>query len=153
MCSMEYVYFSRPDSDIDGINIHMARKRLWKTACKGIGEIEADVVTGVPDSSISAAIGFSEESGIPYELGLIKNRYVGRTFIQPTQELRERGVKMKLSPVRQVVEGKRVVMVDDSIVRGTTSKRIVNMLKEAGATEVHVVISFSSAQKSLFLRR
>ena len=91
--------------------------------------------------SISAAIGFAEESGIPYELGLIKNRYVGRTFIQPTQELRERGVKMKLSPVVQVVKGKRVVMVDDSIVRGTTSRRIVRMLKEAGAAEVHVVIS------------
>ena len=103
-------------------------------------QIEADVVTGVPDSSISAAIGFSEESGIPYELGLIKNRYVGRTFIQPSQDLRESGVKMKLSPVRQVVKGKRVVMVDDSIVRGTTSRRIVKMLKEAGATEVHVVI-------------
>ena len=103
--------------------------------------IEADVVTGVPDSSISAAIGYAEATGIPYEMGLIKNRYVGRTFIQPTQTLREQGVKMKLSPVRGVVEGKRVVMVDDSIVRGTTSRRIVKMLKEAGATEVHVVIS------------
>ncbi|WP_397540134.1 amidophosphoribosyltransferase [Rummeliibacillus pycnus] len=140
ICTMEYVYFSRPDSDIDGINIHMARKRLGKQLAKEVN-IEADVVTGVPDSSISAAIGFSEESGIPYELGLIKNRYVGRTFIQPSQEMRERGVKMKLSPVRQVVQGKRVIMVDDSIVRGTTSKRIVNMLKEAGAKEVHVVIS------------
>ena len=103
--------------------------------------IEADVVTGVPDSSISAAIGYAEATGIPYELGLIKNRYVGRTFIQPTQALREQGVKMKLSPVRGVVKGKRVVMVDDSIVRGTTTRRIVRMLKEAGATEVHVVIS------------
>lgn len=139
MCSMEYVYFSRPDSDIDGINIHMARKRCGKQLAREV-KIEADVVTGVPDSSISAAIGFSEESGIPYELGLIKNRYVGRTFIQPTQSMRERGVKMKLSPVHQVVAGKRVVMVDDSIVRGTTSKRIVKMLKDAGATEVHVVI-------------
>ena len=140
MCSMEYVYFARPDSDIDGINIHAARKRCGKRLAREV-HIEADVVTGVPDSSISAAIGFSEESGIPYELGLIKSRYVGRTFIQPTQEMREKGVKMKLSPVRQVVKGKRVVMVDDSIVRGTTSKRIVNMLKEAGATEVHVVIA------------
>ncbi|CAM3209275.1 amidophosphoribosyltransferase [Filibacter tadaridae] len=140
MCSMEYVYFSRPDSDIDGINIHAARKRCGKQLAREV-HIEADVVTGVPDSSISAAIGFSEESGIPYELGLIKNRYVGRTFIQPSQELREKGVKMKLSPVHQVVKGKRVVMVDDSIVRGTTSKRIVNLLKEAGATEVHVVIA------------
>ena len=140
ICTMEYVYFSRPDSDIDGINIHSARKRLGKElAIEAF--IDADVVTGVPDSSISAAIGYSEATGIPYELGLIKNRYVGRTFIQPSQDLRERGVKMKLSPVRQVVKGKRVVMVDDSIVRGTTSRRIVNMLKEAGATEVHVVIS------------
>ena len=141
MCAMEYVYFARPDSNIDGINIHMARKRMGKELAHECAHIEADIVTGVPDSSISAAIGFSEASGIPYELGLIKNRYVGRTFIQPTQELRERGVKMKLSPVVQVVKGKRVVMVDDSIVRGTTSKRIVRMLKEAGATEVHVVIS------------
>lgn len=140
VCSMEYVYFARPDSDIDSINIHSARKRCGKQLAREV-HIEADVVTGVPDSSISAAIGFSEESGIPYELGLIKNRYVGRTFIQPTQEMREKGVKMKLSPVRQVVNGKRVVMVDDSIVRGTTSKRIVNLLKEAGATEVHVVIA------------
>ncbi|SIC51174.1 amidophosphoribosyltransferase [Mycobacteroides abscessus subsp. abscessus] len=98
-------------------------------------------MTGVPDSSISAAIGYAEASGIPYEMGLIKNRYVGRTFIQPSQSLREQGVKMKLSPVRGVVEGKRVIMVDDSIVRGTTSRRIVTMLREAGATEVHVVIS------------
>src|SRR5699024_4680017 len=100
-----------------------------------------DVVTGVPDSSISAAIGYAEESGLPYEMGLIKNRYVGRTFIKPTQELREQGVKMKLSPVRGIVEGKRVIMIDDSIVRGTTSKRIVRLLKEAGATEVHVRIA------------
>ncbi|QPC45489.1 amidophosphoribosyltransferase [Mangrovibacillus cuniculi] len=140
MCSMEYIYFSRPDSDIQGVNIHTARKNLGKQLARVV-DIEADVVTGVPDSSISAAIGFAEEAGIPYELGLIKNRYVGRTFIQPTKSLREQGVKMKLSPVRGVVEGKRVIMVDDSIVRGTTSKRIVTMLKEAGATEVHVCIS------------
>jgi amidophosphoribosyltransferase len=140
LCAMEYVYFSRPDSDVHGMNVHTARKNLGKQLAIE-APIEADVVTGVPDSSISAAIGFAEESGIPYELGLIKNRYVGRTFIQPSQSLREQGVKMKLSPVRGVVEGKRVVMVDDSIVRGTTSKRIVRMLKEVGATEVHVVIS------------
>lgn len=140
MCMMEYVYFSRPDSIIDGINVHAARKRMGKQLSRE-AQIEADIVTGVPDSSISAAIGYAEESGIPYEMGLIKNRYVGRTFIQPTQALREQGVKMKLSPVRGVVEGKRVVMVDDSIVRGTTSRRIVKMLKEAGAKEVHVVIS------------
>ena len=140
MCMMEYVYFSRPDSNIDGINVHAARKRMGKQLRKE-AQIEADIVTGVPDSSISAAIGYAEEAGIPYEMGLIKNRYVGRTFIQPTQALREQGVKMKLSPVRGVVEGKRVIMVDDSIVRGTTSRRIVRMLKDAGAKEVHVVIS------------
>ena len=141
MCAMEYVYFARPDSNIDGVNVHMARKRMGRELAREVAGIEADVVTGVPDSSLSSAIGFAEESGIPYELGLIKNRDVGRTFIQPTQELRERGVKMKLSPVVQVVKGKRVIMVDDSIVRGTTSKRIVRMLKEAGAAEVHVMIT------------
>lgn len=140
MCTMEYVYFSRPDSNINGINVHTARKNLGKQLALEV-PIEGDVVTGVPDSSISVAIGYAEATGIPYELGLIKNRYVGRTFIKPSQSLREQGVKMKLSPVRGVVEGKRVIMVDDSIVRGTTSKRIVSMLKEAGATEVHVLIS------------
>ncbi|CAH2717273.1 Amidophosphoribosyltransferase [Neobacillus rhizosphaerae] len=140
ICMMEYVYFSRPDSNIQGINVHTARKKLGKRLAIE-APIDADVVTGVPDSSISAAIGYAEATGIPYEMGLIKNKYVGRTFIQPSQSLREQGVKMKLSPVRGVVEGKRVIMVDDSIVRGTTSRRIVNMLKDAGATEVHVVIS------------
>jgi amidophosphoribosyltransferase len=140
ICTMEYVYFSRPDSNIHGINVHSARKRMGKQLAIE-AQIEADVVTGVPDSSISAAIGYAESAGIPYELGLIKNRYVGRTFIQPSQSLREQGVRMKLAPVRGVVEGKRVVMVDDSIVRGTTSRRIVTMLREAGAKEVHVCIS------------
>lgn len=140
MCTMEYVYFSRPDSNINGINVHTARKNLGKQLAFE-APVEGDVVTGVPDSSISVAIGYAEATGIPYEMGLIKNRYVGRTFIQPSQSLREQGVKMKLSPVRGVVEGKRVIMVDDSIVRGTTSRRIVTMLKEAGATEVHVLIS------------
>ncbi|MCD1261308.1 amidophosphoribosyltransferase [Paenibacillus athensensis] len=140
ICAMEYIYFARPDSDIDTINIHSARKRMGKRLATE-AFVDADVVTGVPDSSISAAIGFAEQTGIPYELGLIKNRYTGRTFIQPSQELREQGVKMKLSAVRKVVEGKRVVMIDDSIVRGTTSLRIVNLLREAGATEVHVRIS------------
>ncbi|NGP46072.1 amidophosphoribosyltransferase [Bacillaceae bacterium SIJ1] len=140
ICSMEYIYFSRPDSNIDGINVHSARKRLGMELAME-APVEADVVTGVPDSSISAAIGYAERAELPYELGMIKNRYVGRTFIQPSQEMRERGVKMKLSPVRGVVEGKRVIMVDDSIVRGTTSRRIVKMLRDAGATEVHVRIS------------
>lgn len=139
-CSMEYIYFSRPDSNIRQMNIHTARKNLGKQLAIE-APADADVVTGVPDSSISAAIGYAEETGIPYELGLIKNRYVGRTFIQPSQMLREQGVKMKLSPVRGVVEGKRVVMVDDSIVRGTTIRRIVKLLREAGAKEIHVRIS------------
>lgn len=140
LCSMEYVYFARPDSDFNGLNVHASRKMMGKQLAKE-ANVKADVVTGVPDSSISAAIGFAEETGIPYELGLIKNRYIGRTFIEPTQASRERGVKMKLSPVRGIVNGKRVVMVDDSIVRGTTSRRIVRLLKEAGATEVHVRIA------------
>jgi amidophosphoribosyltransferase len=140
ICSFEYVYFARPDSDIDQINVHLARKRMGRKLFEE-APIEADVVTGVPDSSTSAAIGYAEAAGIPYELGLIKNRYVGRTFIQPTQEMRARGVRMKLSAVRKVVEGKRVIMIDDSIVRGTTSGRIVQMLREAGAKEVHVLIS------------
>ena len=151
ICAMEYIYFARPDSDIDAINIHTARKRMG-SSLRMESFVDADVVTGVPDSSISAAIGFAEQTGIPYELGLIKNRYTGRTFIQPSQELREQGVKMKLSAVRKVVEGKRVVMIDDSIVRGTTSLRIVNLLREAGATEVHVRISSPPFHESVLLR-
>src|SRR5699024_6372360 len=123
ICGMEYVYLSRPDSDLNQVNVHASRKKMGIELAKE-SPVEADVVTGVPDSSISAAIGYAEQSGLPYEMGVIKNRYVGRTFIQPSQELREQGVKMKLSPVRGIVEGKRVVMIDDSIVRGTTSKRI-----------------------------
>lgn len=143
LCAMEYVYFSRPDSNLNEVNVHASRKRMGIELAKE-SPVEADVVTGVPDSSISAAIGYAEHTGIPYEIGLIKNRYTGRTFIQPSQELREQGVKMKLSPVRAIVEGKRVIMIDDSIVRGTTCKRIVRMLKEAGAKEVHVRIASPS---------
>lgn len=139
MCAMEYIYFARPDSNIDGINVHTAR-RLSGQALAAVEEYEGDIVIGVPDSSLSAAIGYAEKSGLPYEIGLIKNRYVGRTFIQPTQKQRERGVRMKLSAVKSIVNGKRVFMIDDSIVRGTTSKRIVQLLKEAGAKEVHVRI-------------
>lgn len=140
LCAMEYVYFSRPDSDLNHVNVHASRKRMGIELAKE-APVEADVVTGVPDSSISAAIGYAEQLKLPYEMGLIKNRYIGRTFIQPSQELREQGVKLKLSPVRGIVEGKRVVMIDDSIVRGTTSIRIVKMLKDAGAKEVHVRIA------------
>lgn len=140
MCSMEYIYFARPDSDIDGCNVHTFRKESGKLLYKE-APAEADIVIGVPDSSLSAAIGYAEASGIPYEMGLVKSKYVARTFIQPSQSMREKGVRMKLSAVRSIVGGKRVVMVDDSIVRGTTSKRIVRLLKEAGATEVHVRIA------------
>lgn len=140
ICSMEYIYFARPDSNIAGVNVHTARKNMGRTLAKE-APIEADMVIGVPNSSLSAASGYAEFSGIPYELGLVKNQYVARTFIQPTQELREQGVRMKLSAVRGVVEGKKVILVDDSIVRGTTSQRIVQLLKEAGAKEVHLRIA------------
>lgn len=140
MCAMEYVYFARPDSDIDGNNVHAYRKQSGRILYQE-SPADADIVVGVPDSSLSAAMGYSEESGIPYEMGLVKNKYIGRTFIQPTQELRDQGVRMKLSAVRSIVKGKRVVVIDDSIVRGTTSRRIVKMLKEAGATEVHMRIA------------
>lgn len=140
MCAMEYIYFSRPDSDIEGRNVHSFRKesgKLLYRECK----VDADIVIGVPDSSLSAAIGYSEESGIPYEMGLIKNKYVGRTFIQPSQSMREKGVRMKLSAVSSIVKDKRIVLIDDSLVRGTTCKRIVALLKEVGAKEVHVRIA------------
>lgn len=140
MCAMEYIYFARPDSDIEGCNVHSYRKEsgrlLWQEA-----PADVDIVIGVPDSSLSAASGYSEASGIPYEMGLIKNKYIGRTFIQPSQEMREKGVRMKLSAVKSIVQGKRVALIDDSIVRGTTSHRIIKMLREAGALEVHVRIA------------
>jgi len=140
ICSMEYIYFARPDSNIYGVNVHTARKNMGKRLAVE-QSIAADIVVGVPNSSLSAASGYAEASDLPYELGLVKNQYVQRTFIQPTQDLREQGVRMKLSAVRGVVSGKRVIMVDDSIVRGTTSRRIVKLLKEAGASEVHVAIA------------
>lgn len=140
VCSMEFIYFARPDSNIYGINVHSVRKRMGARLAKE-SPVDADMVIGVPNSSLSAAAGYAETSGIPNEMGLIKNQYVARTFIQPTQELREQGVRMKLSAVRGVVAGKRVIVIDDSIVRGTTSKRIVQLLREAGAKEVHMRIS------------
>ena len=140
MCAMEYIYFARPDSDIEGMNVHAFRKKsgklLWREA-----PAQADIVIGVPDSSLSAAMGYSEASGIPFEMGLVKSKYVGRTFIEPSQALRDRGVRLKLSTVRSIVEGKRIVLIDDSIVRGTTSRKIVRLLKDAGAREVHVRIA------------
>ncbi len=149
MCAMEYVYFARPDSDIEGCNVHTFRKEsgrlLWEES-----PADVDIVVGVPDSSLSAAMGYAESAGLPYEMGLIKNKYIGRTFIQPSQALREKGVRMKLSAVRGIVKGKRVALIDDSIVRGTTSKRIVRMLKEAGATEVHVRIASPEYRNSCY---
>jgi amidophosphoribosyltransferase len=140
ICVFEYVYFARPDSVIEGSSVHKARLRagkyLWREH-----PVDADIVIGVPDSGLDAALGFSQESGIPYGIGFIKNRYIGRTFIQPTQAERTNSVKIKLNAISSTVKGKRVVMIDDSIVRGTTSARIVNLLREAGATEVHVRIS------------
>lgn len=140
MCVFEYVYFARPDSVIEGVSVHMARQRageyLWKEH-----PVEADVVIGVPDSGLDAALGLANASGIPYGVGFIKNRYVGRTFIQPTQKQRSDAVRIKLNVVKDVVKGKRVILVDDSIVRGTTCARIVNLIREAGAAEVHVRIS------------
>lgn len=140
MCAMEYIYFARPDSTIEGCNVHAFRKESGRILYEE-APAEADIVVGVPDSSLSAAIGYSEASGIPYEMGLIKNRYIGRTFIQPSQQLRENGVKLKLSALRDIVKGKRVVLIDDSIVRGTTSRRIVTLLRNSGAAAVHVRIA------------
>lgn len=140
VCSMEYFYIARPDSDIDGCNVHAFRREVGRRLADEC-PADADIVVGVPDSGLSAAIGYAERSGIPYEMGLIKNRYVARTFIQPTQEMREMGVQMKLSAVRSIVNGKRLVLVDDSIVRGTTCLKIVKMLRAAGAKEVHVRIA------------
>ena len=140
LCAMEYIYFSRPDSDLEGRNVHGFRKESGRLLYEE-APCDADIVVGVPDSSLSAAMGYSEASGIPYEMGLIKNKYVGRTFIQPSQALREKGVRMKLAAVKSIVRHKRVVLIDDSIVRGTTSRRIVRMLREAGADEVHLRIA------------
>ena len=140
ICSMEYIYFARPDSIIHGVTVHNARKEMGRRLAQE-HPVDADIVIGVPNSSLSAASGYAEASGLPYEMGLIKSQYVARTFIQPTQALRERGVHLKLSAVRGVVNGKRVIVVDDSIVRGTTSKQIIKMLRDAGAKEVHMLIA------------
>ncbi|WP_315438775.1 amidophosphoribosyltransferase [uncultured Selenomonas sp.] len=139
-CIFEYIYFARPDSIIDGQSVHAARFEMGRVLARESG-LRGDVVISVPDSGTTAATGFAYETGIPFAEGLIKNRYIGRTFIQPTQKQRDTAVKLKLSPVRSVVEGKSVIMVDDSIVRGTTSGKIVRLLRNAGAREIHVCIS------------
>ncbi len=138
LCVFEYIYFARPDSVIDGISVHSARVRAGKVLAKK-HPVDADVVIGVPDSGLDAALGFSEQSGIPYAMGLIKNKYIGRTFIAPGDRLDK--VKIKLSAIEDAVSGKRIVLIDDSIVRGTTSGRIVRLLREAGAKEIHMRIS------------
>lgn len=140
LCIFEFVYFARTDSIIDGVGVYAARKAAGRRLAMG-DDIRADMVIGVPDSALPAAIGYSEQSGIPYGEGLAKNRYVGRTFIQPDQGMREVSVRTKLNALARNVRGKRIVMVDDSIVRGTTSKKIVEMLRMAGAREVHMRIS------------
>jgi len=139
-CIFEYIYFARPDSVVYGKNVYTLRKKMGRELAKEL-PVDADMVVPVPDSGVAAALGYAQESGIPFELGIMRNHYVGRTFIEPTQELRNLKVKMKLSPIREVIEGKRLIVIDDSIVRGTTSKQIVSMLKEAGAAEVHMRIS------------
>ena len=136
-CVFEYVYFARPDSVVNGRSVYEVRKRMGQRLAIETG-VEADVVVPVPDSGVPAAIGFAQQSGLPFDLGIIRNHYVGRTFIQPTQGVRELGVRMKHSPNRAVLEGKRVILIDDSIVRGTTSLKIVCMVREAGAKEVHL---------------
>lgn len=139
-CIFEYIYFARPDSTIDDINVYQARRAMGRQLARE-SNIQADLVISVPDSGTAAALGYAEESGLPFQEGLMKNRYVGRTFIQPTQAMREMNVRLKLNPNKVVVSGKRIIMVDDSIVRGTTSKQIVQMLRDAGAAEVHMVVA------------
>jgi amidophosphoribosyltransferase len=136
----EHVYFARPDSYVFGKSVNEIRTNFGRTLARE-APVEADVVVPIPDSGVCAAVGYAEESGIPMRMGLIRNHYVGRTFIQPQQSIRHFGVRVKLNPVRSILEGKRVVLVDDSIVRGTTSRKIVRMVKAAGAKEVHMRIS------------
>ena len=139
-CVFEHVYFARPDSLVFGRPVQMSREALGRALARETG-VAADVVVPVPDSGVAAAIGYASESGIPYRQALIRNHYVGRTFIEPSQAIRDFGVKLKLNPVRHLIEGRRVILVDDSIVRGTTSRKIVRMVRSAGAREVHLRIS------------
>jgi len=139
-CIFEYVYFARPDSLVYGQNVYQKRKNMGVELAKE-QPVEADMVVPVPDGGVPAAIGYAQQSGIPYEMGIMRNHYIGRTFIEPTQEMRDLKVKMKLSPITHLIKGKRIIVIDDSIVRGTTSRRIIRMLKEAGAAEVHMRIS------------
>ena len=139
-CAFEYIYFARPDSDIDGKNVYEMRLEMGKRLARET-PADIDLVLPVPDSGVAAAKGYAEELGVPFEMGIVRNHYVGRTFIEPTQEIRDLKVKMKLSPIKHLIEGKRVAIIDDSLVRGTTSKQIVRMLLDAGAKEVHMRIA------------
>jgi amidophosphoribosyltransferase len=148
-CIFEYIYFARPDSNVEGKNVYEARKAIGAEMARET-PVDADLVIPVPDSGVPAAIGYAAEAGIPFELGLIRNHYVGRTFIEPTDEIRHLGVRLKHNANRGQLEGKRVILVDDSIVRGTTSKKIVEMVRNAGATEVHVRISSPPTRSPCF---
>ncbi|MCB4765955.1 MAG: amidophosphoribosyltransferase [Sulfurovum sp.] len=139
-CAFEYIYFARPDSIIDGKNVYEMRLKMGQKLAEET-PVEVDIVLPVPDSGVAAARGYADGLGVPFEMGIVRNHYVGRTFIEPTQEIRDLKVKLKLSPIKHLIEGKRVVIIDDSLVRGTTSKQIVRMLKEAGAKEVHMRIA------------
>lgn len=149
LCVFEHIYFARPDSILDGDSVYDFRVNTGRLLAIQ-KKIEADIVMPVPDSGVPAAIGYAKESGIPYGEGLIKNRYIGRTFIQPTQEMRENAVRIKLTPLKQNLEGKRVIMIDDSIVRGTTCKRIVEQVRKAGAKEIHVCITSPPVRYSCY---
>ena len=139
-CLFEYIYFARPDSSLQGKNVHLVRRELGRRLAVE-HPADADIVTGVPDSSIAAASGYAEQAGLPYEMALVKNRYIGRTFLRPTQQMREEGVDLKLNAVEKIVQGKKVVIVDDSMVRGTTGVKLVHLMRRAGARAVHLRIS------------
>lgn len=148
-CIFEYIYLARPDSVIDGVNVNRSRRAMGRQLARET-RIDADIVIPVPDSGTSSALGFAEESGIRFEEGLIKNRYIGRTFIQPSQQMRDISVRLKLNPVIEAVKGQRLVLVDDSIVRGTTSKKLITALRRAGAAEVHMVVASPPITNSCF---
>jgi len=148
-CVFEYVYFARPDSNLEGINVYQARYNIGVELAKE-SSVEADLVVPVPDSGVPPAMGFANTAGIPFQMGLIRNHYVGRTFIEPQQSIRNFGVKLKLNPTRELIEGKRIILVDDSIVRGTTSRKIVEMVRAAGAAEIHMRISSPPTKHSCF---
>jgi amidophosphoribosyltransferase len=148
-CSFEYIYFSRPDSILDGMDVYHIREQAGIYLASQ-SPVNADVVVGVPDSGIIAAIGYAEASGIPYAMGLVRSKYMGRSFILPNQSLREQAVKLKLNPLRQVIKGKRVILVDDSLVRGTTAKKLIRLLRDAGATEVHYRLASPMVKSECF---